>query len=75
MKFVSEAVNRDRLKSGIAKNDLVEALCGGVAFVGGLDIGRQQVTQAWQGFECGDRLVAGGFLECLGGISRLTRAV
>ena len=66
---VSEAIDGDRFETGVAKNDFRRRFAGGVAVVGGLNVGGEDFAQLWKLIEELQRLrLAEGF-EILGGVA------
>ena len=60
---MGEAVDGDRFEAGVAEDDFVERLAGGVAVVGGLDVGGEPAAQLGNALEEQQRLgLAEGFV-------------
>ncbi len=53
--FVRDAVHRDRFETGIAENDFIRCLAGGVAIVGSLNVGGERAAHFRDSFQQLDR--------------------
>ena len=59
---MSQPLDGNRLEAGIAEDDLVEISCSGIAVVGRLNIGGQQMPHVWKTLQKANRLfLADGF--------------